>query len=138
VKWVLDTNVVFSGTLSTNRPPHRVLRSSLEEEGPTAVYSDPIFDEYSAVLEEKGPQLGLGEEDIVRLLVLIETRWQRVDPEESLAVVEEDPDDDKFFEAAVEAEADYVVTGDKAVQGIGQFQGVETLSPRQAEKRLPD
>lgn len=43
-----------------------------------------------------------------------------VHPEENLQLVEDDPDDDKLFEAALEAGADYVVSGDKEhVQPIG-------------------
>jgi prevent-host-death family protein len=47
-----------------------------------------------------------------------------------LAVVAEDPSDDRYFECAVEGEAGYVVSGDRHVVGLAQYEGVEILAPR--------
>lgn len=45
--------------------------------------------------------------------------------------VSQDPDDDKFFACALEAQADYIVSGDeKHVLAIGTYTGIQTISPR--------
>ena len=49
--------------------------------------------------------------------------------EADLSVVEDDPDDDKFFECAVEADADYLVSGNHHVSDVGTFRGVTVCSP---------
>lgn len=136
MRWVLDTNVVFSGTISTEAPPYRVLKSSLRKSGPETVYSDPVLDEYTQVLQVKGPEFGLERKDTVRLLALINSRWLHVEPSQSFDVVDEDPHDDKFFEAAVAGKADYLVSGDNAVLNVEEFRGVKTLSPGEAEELL--
>ena len=44
--------------------------------------------------------------------------------------VSADPDDDKVFACAVEAKADYIVSGDeKHVLPVGTFQGIPVVSP---------
>jgi predicted nucleic acid-binding protein len=46
--------------------------------------------------------------------------------------VSADPDDDKVFACAVEAGADYIVSGDERhVLPVGTFQGIPVVSPRE-------
>jgi len=47
----------------------------------------------------------------------------------SLAVVVEDPSDDRYLECAVEGEAGYVVSGNRHLVRLAQYEGVEILSP---------
>lgn len=42
-----------------------------------------------------------------------------------------DPDDDKFLEAALAAEAQYLVTGDKDLRDIGEYKGVKIRFPQE-------
>lgn len=49
----------------------------------------------------------------------------------SVNAVPNDPTDDKFFACAVEAQANYIVSGDEEhVLPVGNFQGVEVVKPR--------
>ena len=47
-----------------------------------------------------------------------------------VTVVPADADDDKYFAAALEGEADFVVSGDKHVLEIGQYERIRVLRPR--------
>lgn len=47
-----------------------------------------------------------------------------------------DPDDDKFLEAALEARADYLVTGDKDLRTLGEYQGIKIRFPEEFLKEL--
>ena len=40
-----------------------------------------------------------------------------------------DPDDNKFLEAAIAAGAEYLVTSDKDLRDIGEYEGVKIRSP---------
>ena len=40
-----------------------------------------------------------------------------------------DPDDNKFLEAAIAAGAEYVVTGDKDLRSLDEYQGVKIRFP---------
>jgi len=42
-----------------------------------------------------------------------------------------DPEDNKILESAVEAEADYLITADNALLGIGDYQSVKIVNPAQ-------
>jgi predicted nucleic acid-binding protein len=46
-----------------------------------------------------------------------------------LAVVRDDPTDDKYVSAAVEADAAYIISGDEHLKAIGSYQGIMILAP---------
>lgn len=49
----------------------------------------------------------------------------------TLSLVKDDPDDDKFIECAVALRADYVITGDKALLSVKQFENIKIVTPRE-------
>ena len=48
-----------------------------------------------------------------------------------LKIVEDDPDDDIFFECAVALKAQFIIWGDKDVLNIEEYMGVKVVSPKQ-------
>ena len=61
----------------------------------------------------------------------IEQAAECVEPRMSIRAVKADPDDDAILECAVWAEANYIVTGDKAhLWPLDPFRGVRILGPR--------
>ena len=50
--------------------------------------------------------------------------------------VRDDPDDDKFVEAAIVGNADVIVSGDHHLLQLRSLQGIDVLSPRQFLDRL--
>jgi predicted nucleic acid-binding protein len=46
-----------------------------------------------------------------------------------------DSKDNKFLELAVSGKATYIVSGDKDLQDLGKYQGIEILSPSQFLER---
>lgn len=54
-----------------------------------------------------------------------------VTPDIVLAVVREDPDDDRVLECAVAGEADYMVSGDRHLLKLGSYGGIPILTVRQ-------
>ncbi|MCH7661097.1 MAG: putative toxin-antitoxin system toxin component, PIN family, partial [Euryarchaeota archaeon] len=59
-----------------------------------------------------------------------------VEPEEELQVIDADSDDDVFLECAVEADADYIISGDTHLTDLGSFRGIEILRPAEFLERL--
>lgn len=47
----------------------------------------------------------------------------------TLHVVADDPDDDKFLDCAVAAQAEIIVSGDEHLLSLGSFQGIQILTP---------
>jgi uncharacterized protein len=46
-----------------------------------------------------------------------------------LDVVKDDPDDNKFIEAAIEGKARYIITRDKHLLKIKEYQGIKIIKP---------
>jgi predicted nucleic acid-binding protein len=47
----------------------------------------------------------------------------------SLKYFKKYPGDDKFIECAVALGADVIITGDKAVRALGEYKGIDILTP---------
>ncbi len=54
-----------------------------------------------------------------------------VEPKEKINIIKEDSDDNKFLECAVEACADYIISGDDHLLKLHQFRGIAIVSPRE-------
>jgi len=48
-----------------------------------------------------------------------------------LHIVEEDPDDNMFLECAVALKAEFVISGDKALNAIQEYMNIKIVSPRE-------
>lgn len=129
---VLDTNVIVSAFIAPNGPPAIILRLA-EARAYDLVASGAILSEYERVLGyphvralHRKTDVEIG--TIVGRLAKIA---ERITPTERIAVVEEDPDDDKFIECAVEADADFIVSGNKHLLKVATFRGIQILPPAQ-------
>jgi uncharacterized protein len=129
---VVDTNVLISSFFGGK--PREVI--DLWKTGRiTLCLSGPVVGEYIAVLE----RLGLaGKQELSELLQLFRTGFNCLFTAEtpSLAIVKDDPDDDKFIECAVSLEARFIVSGDKALLAVGDYLGTAILSPNEFLERF--
>ena len=86
--------------------------------------SDAIMDEVMEVLEEKfnhsPKRLALEKEYIQRCTV-------RCVPKIKLAVVENDPDDDKIIECAVHSRSEAIVTNDNDLLRMKSYEGIRMV-----------
>ena len=122
---VIDTNVFVSSFLGGR--PRQVV--DLWKQGKIVLcLSKDILDEYIDVLQRLGLE---DEEELVELLALFKKKIHLVFTAKTprLAVVKSDPSDDKFLECAVKLKAECIVTGDKALKALVEYQGINILSP---------
>jgi putative PIN family toxin of toxin-antitoxin system len=130
IRAVLDTNVMVSGILSEKGVPGRILRAWLEDRF-HLVTSRAILEELRRVL--RYPKIshrhGWADAQVLEFVEDVESLAILVPGELRLAVVAEDPSDDRYLECAVEGEAGYVVSGDRHLVKLAQYEGVEILSP---------
>lgn len=126
-KIVLDTNVVVSALLTPcNKPAQIVSMVLLGRE--TICLSESIFAEYTGVLERPKFQK-LDQEGIQAFLTRIKNVGNWVTPTVKIDIIEADPKDNKFLECAKEADADYLITGNKRHFPMKAFHGVKILTP---------
>jgi len=109
VKIVFDTNVYISGLLFKGGIPSRLLELAQDQIFDLSISPD-IRDELNRVLEVKF-KLSLHERDI--LLRWLEKRGKIVYPKNKIDLVKSCEPDNRILECALEARADFIVTGDK-------------------------
>jgi len=125
IRVVVDTNVFISSFFGGN--PRRII--DLWKSGEIILcLSRPIVDEYIEVLRRLGLQ---NEKELEELLSLFAHGFHIVYTANTpkIGVVEEDPDDDKFFECAVALKAKFVITGDKAVKNVKDYMNIKVVNP---------
>lgn len=124
MKVILDTNVLVSAA-ATRGLCADVFREVLAEH--ELVICKQITDELSRILADK---FGVAPSLIREFLWLIRQDTIIVEPGIVPEVTLKDKDDLGILAAAVAAQADVLVTGDKELQGLGQIGGTRILSPR--------
>ncbi len=129
---VLDTNVYISGILFGGNS--RDILNKIIEGKITLYISDDIFGEIKDVLSRK--KLDFPPEIVHNIINEIESISELIYPTAFYNIVEKDKDDNIIIDCAVEAKADFIVTGDKILQEIKSFKGIEILSPRDFLDRI--
>ncbi len=66
---------------------------------------------------------------IERLLTSLRGSGRWVDPSAELDVVAADPDDNRVLEAAIEGNAEFIVTGDRHLLELREYEGTRIVSP---------
>lgn len=125
---VLDTNVLISAVISTGTP-HEVLAAGFEGEYQIVV-SVATLTEFRETLLKYPDRFHMDEEDVQTEVETVRYFAEFVNPKEDIEAVEDDPDDDKFLEAALAGNVDYLVSGDKHLLDLDSFLGIEIVTPR--------
>lgn len=122
---VMDTNVFISG-LNFGGKPGEVLNLLIKEE--MEVFVSPfILSELGSIIREK---FGWADEQVTRVLSLIEAKAIEVQPKQRLSVIKEKDTDNRILECAVAGEADYIISGDKRhILPLKEYSGIRVLSP---------
>lgn len=135
---VLDTNVVISATLARGGNEDRILRA-WRRRAFELVLSPAILEEMARALFYARIQRArwLTEQETIELIELLAHESVLV-PGKARLRVSRDPEDDKFLSAALDAEAEYVVTGDRDLLDLGAYRTVRVVAPATFLKILAD
>jgi uncharacterized protein len=132
---VLDTNVLVSAILLKGLLSKFVVLWKNGKISP--VLSKETFAELNAVLGY--PKFKLSKEDIQAIIENeILPFFEAIDITENIKGVCDDPDDDMFLSAAVNAKASLIVTGDKILQKLGKYRSIKIISPQEFLAALKD
>ncbi|MBD3185016.1 putative toxin-antitoxin system toxin component, PIN family [Candidatus Poribacteria bacterium] len=125
LKVVIDTNVFISG-LNFAGKPGDVLDMLIREEMDVYI-SSFILSELENILRGR---FGWANENISKVLSIIEAKAIKIQPKIRLSVIKEKDSDNRILECAVEARVDYLISGDKRhLLPLKEYSGVKLLSP---------
>jgi len=123
---VADTNVLVSAIVFGG-PPGRVIE--LAAEGRLRLVISPaLIDELRDVLRRK---FGFSDAAVYQSETLLRRAGVVVEPARHLAVVIDDPADNRGLEAAEAGGAEVIVSGDRHLLALGMFGAIPILSPRE-------
>ncbi|MCI0695987.1 putative toxin-antitoxin system toxin component, PIN family [candidate division KSB1 bacterium] len=130
IRTVFDTNPVVAAIVNPKGYPAQLLAAWRKEEFQIIV-SSAILQEYRRVLFLPEVRVGsrASETEIYELLAALNANAIGVPGVLDLRVIAKDPTDDKFFVAAVEGEADYIITKEQAWKKLKTYQGIRIVSP---------
>jgi putative PIN family toxin of toxin-antitoxin system len=133
VRIVLDTNVVLSA-LPWRGTPYRLFEAARQREQIELFTSTALLEELAEVLLRPAPAKRLAAIGRTARQVLANyvDAADLVTPLAVPTVIAADPDDDHVIAAAVAAEADLIVSGDRHLLDLGTHDGIRVLSPAQA------
>ena len=131
MKVVLDANVLVSGLRSHKGPPGQILDAWLA--GQIQLFVSPqILEELRRVLQYPRIFKRLAIEQASGLLEKLETEAKLVDGTLKLDVLTRDPSDNIYLACAVEAKANYLITGNSEhFEEAGNiYMSVNIITPR--------
>ena len=126
MKIVIDTNVLVSGVFFGG-VPRKVISAVINREV-TACATEEIIEEYNEIVQEMiSRKQGKLNKDIlaplVRAMEIIETKTK--------VELCRDPDDDKFLGCAKDANALYIVSGDKDLLVLKKFENIDIITAKE-------
>ena len=127
-KIVFDTNVLISATLWDNSVAQKFLFKCIKE-NVQIFSSQEIIEEYKEILardfDYKEQEIGEILERVLRFVTL-------VPPNKKVDVIKEDPDDNMIIECAIESKAEHIISYDKHLLKLKEFQGIKIVRPEEA------
>jgi putative PIN family toxin of toxin-antitoxin system len=128
MKVVIDTNVWVSALINPNGTPARIINHPAAFD---LLTSTAILTELERVLHYDRIQkrYQLTDEMISAYLLTVRLDSELVEVTQQVNAVERDPDDNRVLACAVQAGADYVVSGDPHLVDLAAYQGIPILTP---------
>ena len=128
IKVVLDTNILLSSTLWNNSEAQKLLFKLIRKN--VQIYSSvEILSEYQEVLKK---DFDYSDKEISYIVEKIFTFTTLIKPKKRVDVVKDDPDDNKIIECAIESSSKNIITYDKHLLNIGEYEGIKIIKPKEA------
>jgi len=131
VKIVLDANLFASGLIKPKSNPGRIL-DLVKENQVELILSSAIIKEIKRILlypkiqkyhHKTAKEIDTYFEDLLMFAWI-------VGGEDMVDVIKNDPPDNRYLACAYEAEADFIVSGDHHLLGLGNFKGINIINAK--------
>ena len=130
IRIVLDTNVLLSGTFWTGASYH--ILDLIDKKKAFLILSKQILEEYNRVVQsdEIMDKKAYNVERVNSMAKLLK-KAILVKPEQKIRIVKDDPDDDKFIEAAVSGKAGFILSQDNHLLKLKKYKQIRILLPEE-------
>jgi putative PIN family toxin of toxin-antitoxin system len=132
LKIVLDTNVFVSALINPHGKPAQILNYVFENK--IRLFTSPsIIEELQRVLSY--PKLvkrhGLEKQELKEFISDLLSIMSLVEGKKAIQLIAEDPADNNYLSCAVDAKADFIVSGDTHLLNLGEYEGTQIITPTQ-------
>ena len=127
LKVILDTNVFISGILTSEGNPSTIIKAWKRTRKFQLFVSEEIIQEVLKVMA----RLDVEADIILDWDKMIRKNAVLVKPDKKITAIQKDISDNKFLECAVKVKADYIVSGDKHLTELEEFQRIKIVNARQ-------
>lgn len=122
---VFDTNVLISATLWDSSVAQKLFFKLMIKD--IKIFSSQeIIEEYRKILSR---DFDYSEKEIKDIIEKILQFISLVKQTKKVSIVEEDPDDNKIIECAIESQADYIFTYDNHLLKLKEYQNIKIIRP---------
>jgi len=130
LKVVLDANIFVSAVLKPHSDLARIFEL-VREDKIKLILSEEILSEIRAVLlyPKIKKRHGRSRKEIEELLDKASQASLLAPGRIDCGEIREDPADNKYFSAALEAKADFIISGDHHLKNLKVFEGIRILDP---------
>ncbi|MCD4666521.1 putative toxin-antitoxin system toxin component, PIN family [archaeon] len=131
IKVTPDTNILVSGTFWSG--DSFKIMNLIDKKIVQSILSKEIIKEYNKILHSDEIIEKVENKDLIISKVIQKVIMNSiiVEPKRRINVVKDDPDDDKIIEVAVEGKSDYIVSQDKHLLKIKQFEDIKIITPKE-------
>ena len=127
MKIAVDTNFLVSATQWNYSISHKLLQKLIINNVEIFTTKE-ILEEFAEVLKR---DFLYNEEEIRNILEKVFQFLTLVTPSKKVDVVKEDSEDNKIIECAVESQADYILSYDKHLLNLKEYEGIKIVKPEE-------
>jgi len=124
LKAVFDTNILVSAWFWEGNESK--LMESVEEGFIHGYSSKQLIEELCRILGY--PKFNLSQDEVESIRSYYLLLFRIVSPMQAVNIMLEDPSDNMVLECALEAEAEYIVSGDHHLLNVGEFRGLKIVT----------
>ena len=124
-KIVLDTNVIISA-FGWQGAPHEIFKKCIFGRL-NLILSPHLLSEIKRALAY--PKFNFDQDEIDEFFSIVIETAEIVEPEITINLISQDPDDNRVLECAVTADSEFIISGDKHLLNLKEFGDIRILSP---------
>ena len=132
MKVTVDTNFLISATQWDYSVAHKLLKKFILSDAEIFTTQD-ILDETAEVLERDFEYSKDECKNIIKKILLFA---KLIEPKQKVDVIKDDPDDNKVIECAIESSSEYIVTYDRHLLKLKEYNGINIIKPEEILKEF--